>query len=182
MMRPLLVLLLVAASACSKPQPQPPAAPPPKAPVAPVDDCTAETKLVPGIPGSPGHLLPSERNPNGDSELAALMRAMESDLRATRLAITDGGAPPGALFPSHRKIRCSWPTDPRDRNPTFDGLAINYLARVKALDEKPLEPAAYEGVLEACKACHQTFCPGPVAVIDSLSCGKGADAGTAPPH
>lgn len=32
-------------------------------------ECTLETPLIPGVPGSPGHLLPSDRNPNGDSEL-----------------------------------------------------------------------------------------------------------------
>ena len=44
------------------------------------DDCTLDTPLIPGVPGSPGHLLPSEINPNGVSELAALMRTMQRDL------------------------------------------------------------------------------------------------------
>lgn len=135
-----------------------------------VDDCTLDTRLVPGIPGSPGHLMPSERNPNGASELATLMRSFVDDWRAARVALdVDGGVAPAlaAKFPTHRKLRCAWPTDAADRNPTFDGFAKNYLSAVKAFDAKPSRET-YEGVLDGCKACHEVSCGGPLEVIEGL--------------
>ncbi|MBS1149491.1 MAG: hypothetical protein H6Q89_1189 [Myxococcaceae bacterium] len=149
--------------------PEAPAAAVAIAPPAPVeDDCTLQTELKPGIPGSPGHLLPSEINMNGASELAMLMRVMKADLEAARTAL-DNGEPIGPMHARHRKIRCSWPTALEDRNPTFEANAISYLLLVRAFDAKPAEPrAAYEGVVSGCLACHATSCPGPIQAIETL--------------
>lgn len=132
----------------------------------PPDDCTLETRLEPGVPGSPGHLIASEINPNGASELATLMRTMVGDWKAARLALeADAGVT--ARLPTHRKIRCSWPTTASDRNPTFDGLAASYLTQVKAFDARPSR-ATYEGVLDGCKACHEVSCSGPLELIEGM--------------
>jgi hypothetical protein len=132
-------------------------------------ECTLATPLVPGTPGSPGHLLPSLRNPNGDSELAALMRRFVDDLTLTRTALEARG-PRRALAPKHRRLRCAWPTEPKDRTPVYDALAQAYLARVEELDLAGPEAAepAYRRVIEACRGCHQASCPGPLDLIDSL--------------
>jgi hypothetical protein len=123
---------------------------------------------VPGVPGSPGHLLPSLRNPNGDSELAALMRRFVDDLGAARAAVK-ARAPKAALAKAHRRMRCAWPTDVKDRTPTFDALAIVYLAQVEALDAAgPAADLEYARVLEGCQGCHQASCPGPLDVIEGL--------------
>ena len=144
----------------------------PRVAVAPVDAgappeaCTLETVLEPGVPGSPGHLIASERNPNGASELATLMRTFVDDWRAARLKLeADAGV--SARLPMHRKLRCAWPTDAADRNATFDGFAVSYLKRVEAFDARPSR-ATYEGVLDACKACHEVSCGGPLEVIEGL--------------
>ncbi len=172
----LLVTVLLAAS-CSRSQPSDvvpaPAPAPSPAPVAavqpPQDDCTLATPLTPGIPGSPGHLLPSDINPNGASELAALMRTMQKELTAAREAILAGQPAPGPLFPTFRKMRCTWPTAPADRNQKYDDLAVTYLALVKAYDAKPPDArAAYDGVLTGCRACHDQTCAGPIEVIEGL--------------
>ena len=121
------------------------------------------------MPGSPGHLLPSELNPNGASELAALMRTMQANLAEARGAVLEGRPTP-PLWPSHRKMRCAWPTDAADRNPQFDALAIAYLAQVKALDARGADGRqAYRAVLAACRACHEVSCPGPIAAIEALA-------------
>ena len=72
-----------------------------------------------------------------------------------------------ARLPTHRKIRCSWPTAAADRNPTFDGFALSYLEKVKAFDAKPSRET-YEGVLDGCKACHEVSCGGPLDFIDGM--------------
>ncbi|MFZ5441371.1 MAG: hypothetical protein ACOZQL_15290 [Myxococcota bacterium] len=161
------LLLSLSLLACTKGAP-PPAAPPAatKEPVV-VDDCTFATELVPGIPGSPGHLLPSEINPNGASELATLMRTFVAHWKETRAKLLAGETPPAPRFPGHRKIRCSWPTDPKDRTEAFDQLAQAYLAAVKAYDAAPSK-STFTGVINGCAACHEATCGGPLELIDSL--------------
>ena len=133
---------------------------------APLEECTLATVLKEGVPGSPGHLIASERNPNGASELASLMRTFVDDWKAARVALeADAGVT--ARLPTHRKVRCAWPTDAADRNPVFDGYAAGYLEKVKAFDAKPSRET-YEGVLDGCKACHEVSCGGPLEVIEGL--------------
>lgn len=170
-MRALVFSSLVLAFGCTRP---PPAAAPKAAPVvvvdagAPTEDCTLETKLVPGAPGSPGHLIPSGVNPNGASELAALMRTFVADLQGARAKLeADAGPALTARLPVHRKMRCAWPTAEADRNPTFDGLAVNYLQAVRQFDARPARDT-YEGLLDGCKACHEVSCGGPLELIDGL--------------
>ncbi len=176
-------MLLLAGCSAQSPAPEA-AAPPdptPKAPplapdkpdkpavAAPADSsgCTGDSKLTPGVPGSPGHLIPSEINPNGASELADRMRRMQTDLQGIRAAHLDGKPFAPIAFAEHERIRCSWPTDPNDRNPEYDGMAQSYLALVKAYNANPT-PVSYTGVLQGCVACHQNTCPGPVAAIEPL--------------
>ncbi len=137
----------------------------PAAPAA----CTFETPLVPGVPGSPGHLIPTPLNPNGQSELAALMRTMQADLKAAGEAIALRQPVPKMLA-THARIRCAWPTTPSDRTPQFDAFAQSYLAAVAALEAAPPEQArpALNRVLDTCKSCHQQTCPGPIAAIEKL--------------
>ncbi len=162
-MRPVLLLAALMFCAC----PKKPEGPPPKP--ADVDDCTFETKLVPGVPGSPGHLIASERNPNGASELATHMRMMVDDVRDAKAKVL-AGQPVPALWQKHRKIRCAWPTAPGDRDAAFDVMAQNYLAKVRELDAKPGDPkAAFTGLVGACRTCHEATCDGPIAVIDGLA-------------
>lgn len=154
------LLLWALLAACTKP-----AAPPP-APPAAEPECTLQTKLVPGVPGSPGHLLPSDLNPNGASELAALMRAMKTDLEQARTQIAEG-KPVTPMHARHRKMRCAWPTSLDDRTPVFEQSAITYLSLVKALDDQP-SVATLNGAVSGCLACHATACPGPIPVIEKL--------------
>lgn len=153
-------LVFMVAASCVR------ASAPPPPPVA--DDCTLATPLVPGVPGSPGHLMPSELNPNGVSELAALMRRFLDDLRQARDRIARGEEAP-ALSRSHKKLRCAWPTEPERRDPTYDAFAQGYLAHLQALEASPARPeAAYDAVVAACLACHEALCPGPIPAIESL--------------
>jgi len=158
--RPLLLLLLLSLG-CTK-------APAPHAPPAQTaeQDCTLATPLTPGVPGSPGHLIKSARNPNGDSELAVLMRKFVEDLRQARTSLEAGKAV-APWFPTHRKMRCSWPTSPEERNERFDALAQAYLSRVKDFDQGPSK-VTYNEVIQGCIACHSASCGGPLDFIDGM--------------
>jgi hypothetical protein len=138
------------------------------APAPALEDCTDRTALTPGVPGSPGHRIASELHPEGASELATLMRAMVADLEQGRAALVRG-VPLPPLWSRHRRMRCSWPTDPADRTAAYDAMAVTYLAQVQALDAKPANPrAAFNAVVAGCQACHENSCPGPLDKIASL--------------
>lgn len=134
-------------------------------------DCSQATALTPGVPGSPGHLIPSTINPNGQSELAWRMRAMVKDWEDAKRALKAQASLTGPLLPKHRAIRCSWATDPQDRTAEFDALAQGYLAAVAAFDQAPSEKT-YDAALAGCAACHEVSCPGPLTVIEGLGRGK----------
>jgi hypothetical protein len=160
-MRTVLLLFLFAVVACSG---KPDAARP--SPIADDADCNLSTPLVPGIPGSPGHLIPSARNPNGDSELSALMRQFVDDLRDVQPTLA-AGQPMRKLYPTQRRMRCAWPTRPEERNQRFDTLAQGYLAMVRAFDAAPGK-ATYNGIIQGCINCHSQSCGGPLEFIDGM--------------
>ncbi len=132
----------------------------------PDPDCNLDIPLVPGIPGSPGNLIVSPRNPNGDSELSALMRVCVDDLVAAKQTLASGQVP-RPMRPTHRRMRCSWHTKEDTRNETFDGLARSYLGAVEGFDGGPSQER-YNAVVQGCVACHSVFCGGPLDLIEGL--------------
>lgn len=171
-MRFLLASFLAAVVVCSCGSP-PPAAGSADARVAPAGvvpaadaDCNLSTPLVPGIPGSPGNLIKSARNPNGDSELAVLMRQFVDDLREVQ-PLLEAGQPVKKLFPTHRRMRCAWPTRPEERNQDYDTRAQGYLAAVRAFDDQPGK-ATYNAIIAGCIHCHAQSCGGPLDFIDGM--------------
>jgi hypothetical protein len=131
-----------------------------------VPECTGQTPLVPGIPGSPGHFVVTEVHPDGASELALLMRGFVDDLREARAAIQAGRAVP-PRWSVHRRMRCAWPTSLAERDARFDALAVAYLEQLRALDTHPTA-TTFNRVLSGCLACHETMCPGPIELIEGL--------------
>lgn len=129
-------------------------------------DCNLQTVLDPNKPGSPGNLIPSSRNPNGDSELAVLMRTFVDGLRDARLLV-QGKQAVKPLFPVHRNMRCAWPTVPSDRDEGYDARAQSYLATVRAFDAAPSKET-YNTVVNSCVACHQVSCGGVIEFIQTL--------------
>lgn len=163
---PFLFLAAIALQSACSPTPSAPPAAAPATAVAEDADCNLSTPLVPGIPGSPGNLVKSQRNPNGDSELALLMRQFVEDLRDNR-TLLEAGQPAKKLYPTHRTMRCAWPTKPDERNPAYDGRAQSYLASVRAFDHEPGK-ATYNQIIAGCINCHSQSCGGPLEFIDSM--------------
>lgn len=129
-------------------------------------DCNLETVLDPNKPGAPGHLIASERNPNGDSELAVLMRRFVDDLRENQL-LAKAGEPIKPMHDTHRMMRCAWPTVPSERDEGYDQRSQAYLAAVRAFEASPNQQT-YEGIVSNCVACHQVSCSGVIDFIEGL--------------
>jgi cytochrome c556 len=108
-------------------------------------------------------------NPNGDSELALLMREMMGSASNLKEMIKKGELP--EKFPEEfLKIHTAKPTDSDTKKASFDGFADNYLTNLQALYHSPKEDLTknYNAVINACASCHSQHCPGPLKAINKL--------------
>lgn len=139
----------------------------PKAPV-PAEECTIKSPLKAGVPGSPGHLIASKINPNGDSELSDLMRQMLDDMRVARNGVMNGQT--DLKIPtSHKRMVCTWPTDENARNPLFAAMANKYMESVHDFNKAgKADLKRFNAVIDSCAACHEQSCRGPLVVINPL--------------
>lgn len=115
-------------------------------------------------------LVESDVNPNGDSELALLMRFMydESDslkqmiIRGDELISRD-------LIQKFQEIHTATPTDPEVRDESFAGFSDHFISGMNDLWD--LDTGRVEGfnlLVQRCVNCHQVYCPGPIEKIQKL--------------
>lgn len=108
-------------------------------------------------------------NPNGDSELALLMRAMYDDLARMKAAIERGEEPVPGI--DHAKMLTAQATEPdKAASDTYKAWAQTYLQMVQSLQngETGLAPELYRNVVNTCMGCHSDLCPGPKMRIGHL--------------
>lgn len=108
-------------------------------------------------------------NPNGDSELAMLMREMMSSSQNLKEMIRQGNLPD--KFPeAFMKIHTAKPTDADTKKESFDAFASNYISNLQTLYASPKEDLTknYNAVVTACVSCHEQHCPGPIKAINKL--------------
>lgn len=108
-------------------------------------------------------------NPNGDSELAMLMREMMSSASNMREMVKQGNLP--ATFPEEfLKIHTAQPTDSETKKASFEDFADNYISNLNTLYNSPKEDLTknYNAVVNACASCHSQHCPGPLKAINKL--------------
>lgn len=108
-------------------------------------------------------------NPNGDSELALLMREMLHSSESLKEMIKQGNLP--KEFPeAFLKIHTAEPTDSETKKASFDRFANNYVSNLQILYNSPKEELTqnYNAVINACAGCHSEHCPGPLKTINKL--------------
>lgn len=108
-------------------------------------------------------------NPNGDSELALLMRSMFDDGMRMKAQIQRGEKPDVAV--AFEKIHTAKPTEEgKTDSDEYQTFALSYVQAVKALKEaQPGEAGTYyTGMVNACMNCHKAVCPGPVVRIKKM--------------
>ncbi len=108
-------------------------------------------------------------NPNGDTELALLMRAMFEEGMDIKADIEAGKHPEIKL--DHEKILTAEATQPEEAaSPEFKSLADKYLYSVRQLGAKNNMDAGkkFDDMVQACMDCHRSMCPGPLARIKKL--------------
>lgn len=108
-------------------------------------------------------------NPNGDSELALLMRSMFEEALYVKQQIENGQ--PVKITVDHEKILTAHATEPeKAASPEYKAFAQTYLMTIENLKKAAPEdlPDLYDNLVASCSTCHQDLCPGPLVRIDQL--------------
>jgi hypothetical protein len=108
-------------------------------------------------------------NPNGDSELALLMRDMKKLSDTLKEQILAGEL--NGNFPERlRKIHTATPTDADTKHESFNSYARNYIYNMEELYRSPKAglKKKYNATVDACLSCHSDHCPGPIPTIEKL--------------
>jgi 5-methylcytosine-specific restriction endonuclease McrA len=116
-----------------------------------------------------GHDKPAPLNPNGDTELALLMRAMYDEGMVLKEDLAEGKNLD--LHLKHAKILTAEATEPKKAaSPEFKSFADYYLLTVQELknSKNPDPHKAYDAMVTACMNCHEAMCPGPIVKIKKM--------------
>lgn len=114
-------------------------------------------------------LAPSQVNPNGDSELALLMRAMFDDGMRIKQQIKEGKTP--QIAHTFEDIYTAQATEPEKvatkEYKLYADAYRNMLDQLKNAKAQEI-PILYEGLVESCMNCHRAMCPGPMRRIKHM--------------
>lgn len=108
-------------------------------------------------------------NPNGDSELALLMREMEADAKRMKLQVKNGELP--EVLKKFAEIHTAEPTEEgKTDGAEYQVYAQSYLQTIQAMQNADEEtaPKLFNNIVESCMNCHQAMCPGPMVRIEKL--------------
>lgn len=109
-------------------------------------------------------------NPNGDSELALLMRDMATELESLKGQVGTGKELQ-FLVEDHDAILYASATEPEKvATENYEIFSKNYLSAINQLKAAPKEEqaGAYALVVQTCIACHKDMCPGPITRIQKM--------------
>ena len=112
---------------------------------------------------------PKPLNPNGDSELAILMREMAEWTDSCKAALLSGRTvpeKPASLSALHTAKR----TDETIDAGLFNTMATAYEGQVLSFEQAAAgdKIRMYNGMVSACAGCHQNFCQGPLVRINKM--------------
>lgn len=108
-------------------------------------------------------------NPNGDSELALLMRQLFYDTDSLKqLVVVDGNEVPQEFIAALENVHTAVPTDPEVKTAEFTAFNQLLVSAAKELSVAENKEEAYNNFLNKCIDCHKVVCPGPIKRIKKL--------------
>ena len=128
-------------------------------------NCTDATE----IESTPSKTTKRPLNPNGDSELALLMRAMFDEAQQIQQQIAEHQ--PLSFNLEHEKILTATATVPaKAASDKYQAHAASYLQSIEALRLAPVaeQHSLYQDMVGNCMSCHKALCPGPMMRIKKL--------------
>ena len=108
-------------------------------------------------------------NPNGDSELAILMRDMYDEGMLVKQSVINGEDPKMKLEYHH--INTATPTeDGKNATIEYQLFAKAYEASIERFKNasEAERPAAYQNMVDNCMGCHSKVCQGPMVRIKKM--------------
>tara|TARA_B110000967_G_C18491618_1_gene367067 strand:+ start:147 stop:551 length:405 start_codon:yes stop_codon:yes gene_type:complete len=121
------------------------------------------------IDSSKSSLPPIQPNPNGDSELALLMRDMFDDGMRMKGQIENGDKL--EVVGKFDKIHTAQATEPEkaasEKYTRYSYVYLDILEQLKVSSEEDTR-ILFQGLVESCMNCHRAMCPGPMVRIKKL--------------
>lgn len=113
---------------------------------------------------------PKPVNPNGDSELAIIMREMTTWTEECKTAIETGGIIPPKPQ-SIDRIHTAKPTDETIDAGLFNSMATLYEGKVRSFitSDTSSRVEMFNAMVQACAGCHENFCHGPLVRINKMT-------------
>lgn len=110
-------------------------------------------------------------NPNGDSELALLMRKMYNDADSIKKLITNNeGNITKEYIKELERIHTAIPTDADVKTPEFEAFTKLMIEEANTLFGNETNKAeGFNSLVNRCIDCHHSFCPGPIDKIKKLN-------------
>lgn len=108
-------------------------------------------------------------NPNGDSELALLMREMYEDGQRMKKEVMAGKKP--EILEKFVAIHTADATEPeKASSPEYKMYADAYLNSLELMRQATTDDlsTSYEAMVQSCMNCHEVLCPGPIVRIKKL--------------
>ena len=106
-------------------------------------------------------------NPNGDSELALLMREIHEDAKVLRQKVVTQDDNIGDYPDYLAQLPTATPTKPEVSGELYNRHSSRYQKAMTGL-YRSFDKSNYNHVISTCLHCHQEFCPGPIPTIKKL--------------
>ncbi|MBT8190795.1 MAG: hypothetical protein KJO29_10245 [Bacteroidia bacterium] len=109
------------------------------------------------------------RNPNGDSELALFMREMHDESVKLKENLSKGKKLKPKL--DYSKLLTAEATEPeKAASESYKAFALSYISIMDQMKKKSgiHSEENFKAMVASCENCHNSFCPGPLVLIDKL--------------
>ncbi|HAW19757.1 MAG TPA: hypothetical protein DCX14_06205 [Flavobacteriales bacterium] len=103
------------------------------------------------------------------SELALTMREMYDQMKTVRDSLARGEEIQTKFLSRFKSIHTDHATEPEKIDDVYNGMASSFLTSYERFEESDTNRVeAFNQMLDACLACHQQKCPGPIKAINKL--------------
>lgn len=108
-------------------------------------------------------------NPNGDSELAILMRKMVKTLEENRALLLENKSIVHLPFEVNELLTATSTAGSINDRAAYESFTYNFIDSVNVFYTSDANKIRqFNGMVQACISCHETFCMGPIPVMERL--------------
>lgn len=108
------------------------------------------------------------------SELALTMRNMYDQMKLVRDSLEAGKDIKTNYLNRYKSIHTDVATEPEKIDEVYQGMAANFIRSYSDFESSETDKVkTFNNMLDACLACHQQKCPGPIKAINKLKINEG---------